>query len=474
MENIIINIVKEKNTIGKGSFGVIYFSEKYPEYIVKKMKKYHIFCTNYISNNLKELWWNYIISKSKKVFKNISYLSSFFITENHIFMLMDHKGISIHETIKTIIKNEDETSRNDSHIKLLKLIPLIIYNCSKILFNLSFLKMRHGDITTSNILIDKNNHITIIDWGSIFFNKMTNASLNQCAHDFSAPELRNHEDELFLNIPSIKNDIFSLGITILRIIDPTFQSKSRIVQYITKSKTYDTVIVSDLDSIIDYIKTLENIKENTHERIFFLIKKMIEIDIESRIDIESLYMDPLFDHFRKNDDQINKNLIKNVFKIKLVYSIDSNKENFINQLYIFLKDFKNKDFKNLLDSRIILTPSIQLFYSHNVYENKNINSYIISFLCSVKWIDIILNNDISMKDLYFFYNTLFNFFEKKFENNIKFDFTNFYITFDIIMFNIIKQLDGYIFKYPDHFDLNFDKINYRSIKKLLIRNITLV
>ena len=195
MIDAIYSIVKDNNVIGKGTFGKIYYNQKsFPNYVVKKMNKYNKIGNSFISNNIKELWWYYFVSNNN-IFENIPNMISYHIDSEYIYLLLEHKGKSIYNKIKEINSIKDENEQKNKHIELLKIIPLIIYSCSKVLLYLNYASMRHGDITTSNILIKEdtysdNKQIYITDWGSFVFNKTIISKNNQCAIDFASPELK--------------------------------------------------------------------------------------------------------------------------------------------------------------------------------------------------------------------------------------------------------------------------------------------
>ena len=494
MDNLIKNILKEKNQIGRGSFGKIYYSNSYPNYIVKKMNKLHICNVEYICNNIKELWWQIILSKIN--LNNVSKMKNYYIDCDFIYMLMKHDGTSIYSRIKEITSIKDIELKKQKHIELLKCIPNILFSCSKVLYSLHRCKMRHGDLTSSNILINDKNEVSIIDWGSVIFNKVRTSFYNQCAIMFSPPELRHSEKNLFSNIPSIKNDIFSLGLVILNIIDINSKCTDNFNKYIEQCKLYDVDIMNDeLDIILKpfFIRNQSSekssyaerqsviekyISENIDERVFFLLKKMLEYNIETRIDVESLYMDVLFNEFKKQDI-FDKNVIYNFFKNTnhICYPIDEHNNILVVFLYNYLKKYKEPTQimhnSKIFDTRIVFDTTIKLFYN---YKNKSgkidnhINSYIVCFLCCLKWTDTILNDEILIKDLYPFYLDLFNAFEIIFSKENRLNFCNFCVSFDLIFFDIFRTMEEYIFSYPDVLDLNYSKISFRELKnKLLIK-----
>jgi len=500
MDSVIKTIIKEKKIIGRGSFGKIYHSQTYPNYIVKKMNKFHICNIEYICNNIKELWWHIVLSKIN--LNNVSTMKNYYIDCDYIYMLMKHNGTSIYDKINEIINIKDnEELKKQKHIELLKCIPNILFSCSKVLYCLHRCKMRHGDLTSSNILINEKNEVSVIDWGSVIFNKVRTSLYNQCAIIFSPPELKHNEKNLFKNIPSIKNDIFSLGIVILNIIDIHSNCIDKFNKYKNKCEIYDIDYINDEIEIIlnSTVKSEKYISETLNERVFFLLKKMLEYNIETRIDIETLYMDSFFLEFRKKDI-FDKNVIYNFFKNTnhICYPIDEYNNILVISLYNFLKKYKetihSTQYAKVFDSRIIFDISIKLFYN---YKNKSgkiknhINSYIICFLGCIKWTDTILNDDFTLKDLYIYYLELFNSLEFDFRKKIlesvshidsvsnvdsvsnigpKLNFCDFCVSFDIIFFDIFKTMEEFIFSYPDIIDLNHSKIFFRELKNKLLIN----
>lgn len=547
MDDMIFNIVKENNVIGKGTFGKIYYYPKsYPNYVVKRMRKYNNYGNNFILNNMKELWWYFMISKHDLNlndnsidinnmfninFNNIPKLLDYNVNSDNISLLIDYKGNSLYSMIKDckeIYKNNNNINELSikTYLETLKLIPQIIYSCSKVFMQLHYANIRHGDITISNIMFNKNEpdiykKISIIDWGSFVFSKLIINNYNQCAPDFMAPELNNDiiadtDTDTIPEIPSIKSDIFSLGIVLLNILDPSKQFMSKIDKYIKDSimiynqyETLDDII----DEIIDKYKHID-IEKYIDKRVFYLLRKMLDTNTTTRLDIDSLYMDELFTKYRNDEKQFDKYYLKNILRKRLPIFMDDNKNIIIDHTYNYLKSFKariinnvrNSKYYKLIDTRVILMPSIQLFYTYlnKMNENidnvqiscldnlfckgkneesletidnkhkfqskdcKNINHYIISFLCCIKWIDILFNDDVSIYYLYEFYKHLYNCFSKTFPESILLDLLNFGTFFDLTFFNIFKKIDGNILTYPYFMDFKYDYLNYSEVKKILM------
>ena len=516
---MICEIIKENNVIGKGTFGKIYYHPKcYPNYIVKKIKKYNNIGNNLLLNNVKELWWynllkdNFDINDIENInFKNIPQLVSYNVDSDFIYLLLEHRGTSLYNKINEILNINKNCENNKIsynikkklHIELLNNIPLIIYSCSKILLQIHYASMRHGDLTISNILIKEQTNseslVSVIDWGSFVFNKTINSIYNQCAPDFVSPELQNNNkytcsSKCLENLISIKSDIYSLGLVILYLLDPNCSFKNSIDKYIYDSEINDYQH-NILENILNSIKLkYDYISEYVDDRIFFLLSKMLENNINSRIDIDTLFMDELFKKYRIKEKIFNKFTLRNILKKDdKTFKVDFFKNLFVNYTYDFLKKYKTRNFKPLLDTRIILLPSVKLFYnylttnniiySNNIdetidtnYKNNinqvtfklsNINHYIISFLCCIKWIDIIINDDISVYYLYEYYIILYKLISKQFYESLILDLTNFLTMFDLTFFLIFTKVKN-IFTYPDFMDFKYEYVSHNDIKKLIL------
>ena len=536
MDDMIYNIVKKNNVIGKGSFGKVYYHpESYPNYVVKKIKKYNNYGNDFILNNLKELWWYSLISKydlninnnsidinniTNTNFSNIPKMLNYNVDSEHIYILIDYKGKSIYSIIKEYREFIEKNETAEKYIEILKIIPLIIYSCSKIFMQLHYANIRHGDITFSNIMYNQKEkdllkRVSVIDWGSIVFSKLILNNYNQCATEFMAPELDNDNvDEIeFINeTPSIKSDIFSLGVVILYILDPNKYFLLPFEKYIKDSIMVDTQYETLDDIIKEIIKKYQHIdiEKYVDKRTFYLLKKMLDTNLNTRIDIDSLYMDELFEKYRQQEPDFDKYFLKNILRKREPVETDNLKNILIDQTYNYLKNFRTRIIKNsrnskyykLLDTRVILMPSLQLFYTYlnkmcgsnkgNIScldnfsclkhteigklmssENnmlKNINHYIISFLCCIKWIDILSNDDITIFHLYEFYTNLYNLLSKSFPQSILLDLLNFGTYFDLTFYNIFKKTEGNILTYPYFMNFKYDYLNHSDIKKILMNS----
>jgi hypothetical protein len=221
-------------------------------------------------------------------------------------------------------------------------------------------------------------------------------------------------------------------------------------------------------------------------------------------------MDELFTKYRQQEPEFDKYFLKNILRKREPVETDNLKNILIVQTYNYLKNFRTRIIKNsrnskyykLLDTRVILMPSLQLFYTYlnkmcgsnkgNILyldnfsclkhteigklissENntlKNINHYIISFLCCIKWIDILSNDDITIFHLYEFYTNLYNLLSKSFPESICLDLLNFGTYFDLTFYNIFKKTEGNILSCPYFMDFKYDYLNHSDIKKFLMNS----
>ncbi len=459
-------------------------------------------------------------------FNNIPKMISYSVNSEHLYLLLEHKGKSIFNSLcdvfiekskdKSIIENNKNNDKKiekiekidmNKHIILLKLIPLIIYTCSKLFIQLHYAFIRHGDISISNILIDNNENdiykkIYIIDWGSVVFNRLVINKYNQCAIDYTAPELRNeiNSNQYNSDVPSVKSDIYSLGLVILNILDPTKSYNDTINNYIKNSY----ILSEQNKNIITIINEISNkhdyINKHVDQRLFYLLSRMLDNNINTRIDIESLYMDELLKLIRNEDKYFDKYYLKNILRKQLINfdnnNIDTsfkeiiennifyiNKNLLIEETFNFLRTYKSKivnhvqnKYLKLIDTQIILIPVIELYQSYlylsknlNCYNINNINHFIISYLCTLKWIDLLFNDDISIYHLFEFYSYLYKLLQKSFNESIILDLLNFITSFDLTFFHIYNKLNGNILYYPYYLDYKYEYINYKDIKKSILK-----
>ena len=295
-ESIINNeyIILEK--LGKGSFGKVYLTRNKNE-DEKENKKYAV----------KVLQKDDKIIKIKIQFiKEINKLNNFYI----IKYIEDGKG-----QVKRKGKEKIMQYIVYEYASKGTLLDYLIYpnsNCleekhAKIIFKkisrgieaMHMANICHRDIKLENILLDLNYNPKICDFG--FSIKCLKKLNGKCGTNFYvAPEII--RDEGFSPYDGLKADIFSLGITLLRIV--TGKGNQNNDEYIKCKKKYD--YPSFLDLLNDQIKdTSENFKK--------LITKMLDFDPGKRLSIDQVIDDPWMKEVKESDN-IQDNELINEFK----------------------------------------------------------------------------------------------------------------------------------------------------------------
>lgn len=124
-----------------------------------------------------------------------------------VSMYMPEGGVPLNEWVK-----------NTTLTQRLVIIPRIVAQICSVLSYLESMDMSHGDLKPSNILINSDNDIKIIDWGACCY-LPHRQTVNGCTEQFSAPELL---DTPVRNGPPA--DIFSLGMIVRFLIYGTFET----------------------------------------------------------------------------------------------------------------------------------------------------------------------------------------------------------------------------------------------------------
>ena len=78
---------------------------------------------------------------------------------------------------------------------------------------------------------------------------------------------------------------------------------------------------------------------------------MLDININTRIDIDSLYMDELFTKYRIQEPQFNKCFLKNILRKREPIGFDIFQNLLIEQTYHYLKKFRSRIINNVRNSK---------------------------------------------------------------------------------------------------------------------------
>ena len=191
---------KSQIVVGKGSFGNVYLSSN--NEVIKRMKLIEHSHEDDLSSETEIVY---------STIREIAFLSCF-----------KHENIANLTFIKRIHNEVDvgiefggqslaDLMQKYSMKKRANMLLSISYQVLKVLHYLEVNKIVHSDIKPSNIVMDTNGKVKLIDWGGVCFqgNKM---SLSLCStKTFKAPEQRS----AFTKTPETGcfNDIFSFGLT---------------------------------------------------------------------------------------------------------------------------------------------------------------------------------------------------------------------------------------------------------------------
>ena len=360
-ESIIDNKYIILDKLGKGGFGKVYLTRnKYED--EKENKKYAV----------KVLKKDDGLIKIKiKIIKEINKLNNFYIIKyiENGKGLLKKKGKIINENIKRYIVYEYAPKRT-----LLDYLILPNSNCleekhAKIIFKkilrgieaMHMANICHRDIKLENILLDLNYNPKICDFG--FSIICSNKLKGKCGTEkYVAPEIIRLVG--FRPYDGLKADIFSLGITLLRIV--TGKQNQNKSEFIKCKKNYD------YPSFLDLLKIQT---KDTSENFQKLITKMLDFDPEKRLSIDKVIDDPwlkevkegdyiqeyeLFNEFKKREQNININeKDKKITYTSTSSEIQSSNRDLGEDLYEYF-DKDDLIIKEIDDSNIILKDYIKI------------------------------------------------------------------------------------------------------------------
>jgi serine/threonine protein kinase len=244
--------------IGQGTFGKVYSSDETTVYkklkvIAEKEDEFSI-----IENNIRELsFYKLIMDKESESFtssvilpeipSSISIPTKITFSDPYAYIIMKNYGNPLH----SIHYKEKDTFKH-----IFKQVIEGIYALYKS-------NMSHGDLKPSNILVDKNNNVKIIDFGSVTFyhSKYLKNPYQRCTIFYASPE------ELIYEKYSIYNDWWSLGVIMYEFctrkcfIESLFNylkvNKSHIEIFLNYAYTRNTELFDDArDFIVTFYSTL--------------------------------------------------------------------------------------------------------------------------------------------------------------------------------------------------------------------------
>lgn len=193
------------NTVFNGT----HKTDKAKEIYVKQIRLYDI-STNKLKKILKEIYFTFSLQGKKYFPKKVDFMLSY--DQKYIFIIFEDKNI----TLRALIKSEIFDYRSGNNKNLIK---YIIYQIAFGLYFLHSNNIIHGDIKPSNILINGEGKVSLIDFDDTIFN---NEDFTSFSLPYTSPEfLIKYSETNILNSDNIKIDekidIWGLGIIMLEL-----------------------------------------------------------------------------------------------------------------------------------------------------------------------------------------------------------------------------------------------------------------
>ena len=318
-------IIKE---LGEGSFGSVYLVQKESNnklYALKTLNKEFIYKLKKTEEPMIER--NILVScKHPSIIK----LISTFQTKKKLFFVLEYAQ---NKDLHYLMKKMHILPNNISKQIIAELVNVIEYLHIK--KNIS-----HNDLKPSNIMLNKNNHIKLIDFSTAkIHGKIFDKSVGKFVEsenfisdeingtiDYLSPEIINHSITDYRT-----NDIWALGIIIYLLYNGEVPFKGK----------------------TDFL-TCQNIKqgkftyinENIPEDVKDLLNNILEVDIKKRYNIQQIKNHKFFENINwknllKNKIEIEENIINennninyiHIDNIEKVNNFNTNKKDFEFELY---------------------------------------------------------------------------------------------------------------------------------------------
>lgn len=280
---------QQREIIGKGSFGNVYLHNS--NQVVKRVKLIENYDEN-DPNSQTQIVYSTIRELSfLTCFKhpNIANLTYFKMCNKDVEIGLEHGGISLADWMQ-----EHGTKRKAC------VLPVIMFQLLKVLHFLEVNGIVHSDIKPSNIVIDKDLNVRLIDWGGVCFKGAKN-SVSLCStRTFKAPEQRSEITKTLET--GCFNDIFSLGMTLFTVL---FNKQPDKKLHIKKhSKYIDVLKVYDVD--------LEDFCKLDDMHFSRLLLSTLQINHKKRAKASELIYSDVFKSFRdaenyKDPEEVSMN-----------------------------------------------------------------------------------------------------------------------------------------------------------------------
>jgi serine/threonine protein kinase len=331
--------------IAEGSFGQVF---KNGNHVVKKIKLID-------ANEDEPLVYSTIREVAfLKKFKhhNIIQLHDIKLEKDVVHISLEHGGITLTKWMKQTNNRE-------------KYLPLIAYQILEALSFLEKYNITHSDLKTSNILIDNNYHVKLIDFGGVSFRPSDpdENSVSLCSTiTYQAPEQREEyakSTNSTLKIGAF-NDIFSFGLIMFTLLFAKHPSDD-----IDFSKKY-------VDILKTYKKSFSDICDVEDLNMIKFFTSCLRVDYTKRPTVSKLLNNSLFKKFRKHLITPRTRVFNDLSFMNTVFSHEDQ----------YIVNHTNKEFKRLFQLKRWKNQNSQVYnlYSHMLMNKLLSNEKVIDLL----------------------------------------------------------------------------------------------
>ena len=323
---------KNGNLLGSGSYGKVYMVNN----LAKKIMDYKYDDGNVHDKNLNEIAF-------LSTYRNIPFLPKYNSVEikgDKINLLMEFCGMNL-----------EKYAMSKTYIERIKMIPSLLKQFSIMLQWMKNQKIAHVDIKPTNICIDKDGNLKLIDWGFVtYLSKNYNTKIYGTEY-FADP------NTIVSGKLTRNYDIYSVGMTLCWFLTKSYQNDdwtTMIENMKDKNVTKEEINNDNIYAFLgEYIKeSIKNTIDNGN-LYYELLCRMIDVNINKRItpeelcnilDISEQLNYPLEYHSERNlskQSYITNNniatLVEWLINIKIEYKLYSSLDYSIDLLYKVLK-----------------------------------------------------------------------------------------------------------------------------------------
>jgi serine/threonine protein kinase len=348
--------------IGKGSFGKVY---SVSEDEVYKQFKIITFSDNdfaIIENNIKEFsFYKMLMAKDNNNFTSSVFIPSIpscIVTPINIrfknpFMYIEMANYGIPLSKINLLSPTEEKDKDEPPINILfneektltpkEKIKIIFKQLVEGVEILNRSNMSHGDLKPNNIIVDENNNVTIIDYGSIcfFHSKYLKNKYQRCTIFYVSPE------ELVTGNYSLYNDWWSLGVILFELY-----TKKCFIRYLLQ---YLNIKDNVIEMFMEYSFSLKStVSFDPRTFLINIYSKLKQEDINTFMNLNI-------------EEQEIQHILKLLLKVDPYERSKSKKE----ILQIF-------EYKDIIPSQVTVLKNLQKFSSYNFkYLSFDLRKYIV-------------------------------------------------------------------------------------------------